>query len=172
MSSRMDETVDNDSRVACVVSGMPESWYSDATRSRMATVPRSTALEMSAGVAGSGIRLASDRARPGVRATAVDAEASVLQRLSVLSGFFVLCLQSCAGRAAGAEDVNVLGRREQLLDSLGRSALGDLYRVGDRCLLLERRSYRLCAAVVIWGELRVGRELARVVGEILIEVDL
>src|SRR3569833_3555643 len=53
---------------------MPESAYMDATRFRTATVLRPTAWATSAGEAGSGMFLANESVRPGVRVRAEDEE--------------------------------------------------------------------------------------------------
>lgn len=135
-------------------------------------MPRSTALEMSRGVAGSGMRLASDRARPGVRAIALVAERTVSDSLSlmplVFSGYSS-CLH-CAGHALVAQ--HLLGSGSDVLSNLCSPPLGDLDGFCDGSLLLHGRPYRLCAAGVVGGELGVRRVLRRVVGKVLVELDL
>jgi hypothetical protein len=79
--------------VALAVSVMPDCSYREAARLRRASVLRSTALATSAGEAGSGIRLAREETRAGVRATArlaaraVSSGSSLQNQLVMLLGF-------------------------------------------------------------------------------------
>ena len=155
---------------------VPDSLYIDKARVLKATAERSTAFATSAGVAGRGMRLARERARPGVCTRADDVAFDSSSEL----GFIVVSIRvEIKSRIANREwrvVSRVVGRDLLIFRSFFRNLssassrdLQLLQRSID--ILLDGRAAGFGATGIVGGDLGIGREARGVFSQIFVEGD-